>query len=150
MQKILVSACLLGKPVRYNGTGAVLIHPILQRWLEENRLVSVCPEILAGLPTPRFPAEIKGKNAGIGVLNKIAKVIDKNNNDVTAQYVQGAQKVLKLAKKHKIIMAIMKARSPSCGSIQTHEGVASALLMQNGYKVFNEEYLEDAEKYLLD
>lgn len=70
-----------------------------------------------------------------------AKVLDKNGNDVTAQFMEGAQKVLKLAKKHKIKMAIMKARSPSCGSIQTYDGsfsskfivgqgVASALLMQ--------------------
>lgn len=158
-KKILVSACLLGKPVRYNGTGATSIHPILQKWLKEDRLISVCPEILAGMSVPRAPAEIKGEGTGMGVLNKTARVIDKNNQDVTTQFIQGAQKVLALVQEHQIKIAIMKARSPSCGSIQTYDGsfssklvkgqgVASALLMQNGCKVFNEEHLEDAEKYL--
>src|SRR5690242_9591884 len=56
--KVVVSACLLGAPVRYNGTDKKSTHPILQRWVDEGRTVSVCPEVLGGLGTPRPPAEI--------------------------------------------------------------------------------------------
>lgn len=158
LEKILVSSCLLGKPVRYNGTGATSIHPILQKWLDENRLIAACPEILAGLSIPRLPAEIKGENAGIGVLNQTAKVIEKNGKEVTKIYVAGAEKALALIKKHNIKMAILKARSPSCGILQTYDGsfsnklivgsgVTGALLQQHSCRVFNEEHLEDAKKY---
>jgi len=74
-KKILVSACLLGMPVRYNGTGAASIHSILQQWLNEDRLIAVCPELLADMSVPRFSAEIKGSASGEGVLNGQAQVI---------------------------------------------------------------------------
>lgn len=160
-KKILVSACLLGRPVRYNGTGATSVHPILQQWLQEDRLILVCPEILAGMSIPREPCEIKGEGAGLGVLDGTAYVINKNGDDVTAEFIHGAKKVLELVKKHQIKIAIMKARSPSCGNIQTYDGsfsskliigqgVASALLKKHGCKIFNEEHLENAKKYLFE
>jgi uncharacterized protein YbbK (DUF523 family) len=58
MNRVLVSACLLGSPVRPDGGDKKLDHPVIRRWLEEGRIVSVCPEVLGGLPTPRPPAEI--------------------------------------------------------------------------------------------
>src|SRR4051812_32550340 len=56
--KVLVSACLLGAPVRYNGKDKKSSHAVLQRWIDEGRVVSVCPEVMGGLGTPRPPAEI--------------------------------------------------------------------------------------------
>jgi len=158
LEKILVSSCLLGNPVRYDGTGATSIHPILQQWLAENRLIAACPEILACLPTPRSPAEIKGDNTGMGVLNQTAKVIEKSGKDITKIFIEGAEKTLTLVKKHNIKMAILKARSPSCASLQTYDGsfslkfvdgqgVTSALLIKHGCKVFNEEHLKEAKEY---
>ena len=67
-QKILVSACLIGKPVRYDGTAETSTHPVLQQWLAENKLVAVCPELLAGFSVPRPPVAIRGEGGGLGVL----------------------------------------------------------------------------------
>ncbi len=142
-EKILISACLLGEPVRYNGTGSKIDSPVLQKWLDEGKVISVCPELLAGFPIPRTPCEIKGES-----------VIDKNGNDVTAEFIKGAKLVLELVHKHKIKTAILKARSPSCGSKQAYDGsfsgklkpgmgVTSALLTQAGVQVFNEEEIEN-------
>lgn len=74
--KILVSACLLGQPVRYNGAGKPLTHAALARWRAEGRVVSVCPEVMAGFAIPRAPAEIADGADGEAVLRGKAKVID--------------------------------------------------------------------------
>ena len=68
MERILISACLLGRPVRYDGRDKLLPHPLLDRWTREGRLVPVCPEVLAGFPTPRPPAEIEPGAQGAKVL----------------------------------------------------------------------------------
>ena len=70
---ILVSACLLGTPCRYNGRG--VLDPAVQALMREHQLVPVCPEILGGLPTPRTPAERIGD-----------RVITRDGTDVTAAY----------------------------------------------------------------
>ena len=59
MEKILVSACLLGSPVRYNGSDRLVEHSLIARWREQGRIVPLCPEVAAGFPTPRPPAEIE-------------------------------------------------------------------------------------------
>ena len=150
-EKILISSCLLGEPVRYNGTGATTIDPILLQWQQEDRLITVCPEILAGLPTPRPPAEIQ-------TTNNDKEVFDITGHNITNLFILGAQKTLDLVQKHNIKMAIMKARSPSCGNLQIYDGsftnkiipgtgFTSSLLLQHNCKVFNEEHLEEARQY---
>lgn len=151
MKKILISSCLLGEPVRYNGTGATTTAPIILQWQQEDRLIPVCPEILAGLSTPRPPAEIKTTKNG-------QEVFDIMDNNITDLFILGAQKTLELVIKHNIKIAIMKARSPSCGNVQIYDGsftnqlipgagITGSALLDHGCKVFNEEQLETAQHY---
>ncbi|MEC8224735.1 MAG: DUF523 domain-containing protein, partial [Pseudomonadota bacterium] len=74
MQKLLVSSCLLGNPVRYDGQSQNLLHPGLEALKQQGRLVAFCPEVAGGLPTPRPPAEIK-----------VGRVLTKDAQDVTVQ-----------------------------------------------------------------
>ena len=134
---ILVSACLLGTPCRYDGSGKADAR--LLKLGAKRQLIPVCPELLGGLPTPRPPAERVG-----------ARILDKNGADVTAAYLRGAQETLRLARLLGCKTAILKARSPSCGAGQIYDGtfsgtlvagqgVTAALLSQNGVTVFTEE-----------
>jgi uncharacterized protein YbbK (DUF523 family) len=156
VEKILVSACLLGAKVRYHGGDAVCDHPVLQRWLEEGRLVSVCPERDGGLPTPRPPAEIGGRGAGDGVVQRVAIVRTADGVDVTDAFRRGAELALDVAKRHAIRVAILKEGSPSCGTSSVYDGtfsgtrvpgrgVTAALLESNGVCVFSEASIEAAE-----
>jgi len=158
--KILISACLLGSPVRYNGTDLLLAHPLIKKWHSESKLVPICPEVAGGLPVPREPVEI-GSGNGLSVLQQQSKVRDKYNNNVTQAFITGAQKALALAKKNNCVAAILTERSPSCGSQQIYDGsfsntriagmgVTTALLEKNGILVFNQYQLEDLERYCND
>ena len=158
MKKILISACLLGDKVRYDGKDSLSQHPMLKCWAQEGRLVKICHEMAGGLPSPRAASEIQGSGGGVAILKNTAKVIT-DHDDVTEQYVAGAQKALLLAKQHHIKIAILKARSPSCGNKQIYDGthgrklvdgmgVTAALLKQNGISVFNEDEIELASLYL--
>lgn len=158
MQKILISACLLGNKVRYNGTDLVIENEIIQKWINEGRVVSFCPEVSGGLSTPRPPAEITGGN-GDAVLSNKAKVITKGGRDVTKEFINGAQKALNLCKKENITIAILTESSPSCGSSTIYNGeltnikipgagVTSSLLKQHGINVYNQYEIHEAEKYL--
>ena len=160
MQLILVSACLLGEPVRYDGSGKKCNHEILQRWLAEGRIVSICPELAAGLPTPRPAAEISEGAGGLKVLAGKAKVIDSNGQDYSAQFVAGARQTLELIQTKNIRIAVLKENSPSCGSSLTYDGsfsskkvgkpgVTSAYIQQAGVHVFNENQLENAYALLM-
>ena len=91
MQKILVSRCLLGHRVRYDG-GAHGPFDLLQQWLDEGRVVALCPEVAGGLPTPRPPAEIPG-GQGSAVLDGQLPVLTIDGEDVTAAFVDGAEQV---------------------------------------------------------
>src|SRR5689334_9310800 len=115
MPKILISACLLGQKVRYDGKDCLQTHNRLQQWIAEGNVVSICPEMAGGLPTPRPPAEIQGNKTGTDVLNGQAIVMANDGRDVSAEYIEGAQKTLLLAQTHHIKVAILKGRSPSCG-----------------------------------
>jgi len=159
MEKILISKCLLGEKVNYRGSDAYCAHPLLKKWLSEGRLVSVCPEVQGGAPIPRPPAEIIGKGGGTAVLNKLAHIKTNQGIDVTDIFLKGAEVALKIAKQHNIKIAILKARSPSCGSGNiydgsfTHkqisgDGVTTALLRKNGINIFSEEQIEEVEKCL--
>jgi uncharacterized protein YbbK (DUF523 family) len=148
MIKVVVSACLLGSPVRYNGRDKKSSHPVLQRWMDEGRVVSVCPEMLGGLGTPRPPAEIKGD-----------RVMTNEGRDVTAAFEKGARDAAQQASTNAVRVAILKEGSPSCGSSYVYDGtftstrlpgagVTTALLRERGIAVFSEEQLDAADEYV--
>jgi uncharacterized protein YbbK (DUF523 family) len=154
MQKILVSRCLLGHAVRYDG-GAHGPFTLLERWQQEGRTVPLCPEVAGGLPTPRAPAEIAG-GQGAQVLDGRLPVLTLGGEDVSAAFIEGAEQALALVAKYGIRMALLKARSPSCGNRENYdgsfsgtkvagEGVTAAALRRAGVQVFSEEELPAAE-----
>jgi len=133
---ILISSCLLGEKCRYNATDSYCVD--LEKYKNKHTFISVCPEILGGMNTPRDPAERKGNT-----------VITKAGEDVTEFYRRGAIETLRIAKMYNCEIAIMKERSPSCGkdcvydgnftgNIIDGNGVTVDLLLQNGIKVFGE------------
>src|SRR5574344_1313266 len=136
MEKILVSACLLGDKVRYDGGS----NPVsfLDELSKHFQIVPFCPEVEGGLSIPREPAEIVG-----------ASVLTKGGKDVTKNYQDGAERALNLCKFFGIRYAILKDGSPACGPRQIHDGkfdgikidglgVTARLLVANGIKVFAE------------
>jgi len=159
MQRILVSSCLLGDPVRYDGRGAKLEHKILDRWAREGRIISVCPEIRGGLNVPRPPAEIIGAN-GFAVLDGFAAVLDATGRDLTRDMVEGASDVLQVARAAAVKVAVLKDGSPSCGRTFIHNGqfkglkkrgevgVTTALLQRHGIFVFSEHQIAEADRQL--
>jgi uncharacterized protein YbbK (DUF523 family) len=159
MQRVLVSACLLGQKVRYDGGDKLCTDETLNRWQAEGRVVPFCPEVAGGLPTPRPAAEISGAGGGAGVLISRARVLDVGGTDVTAAFVVGAAAALEQLKAHGIRMAVLKDGSPSCGSTHTYDGsfsgattaqpgVTAALLRENGVSVFSENEWLEAEAQL--
>lgn len=158
MHKVLVSRCLLGHPVRYDG-GSHGPLSLLQRWQIEGRIVALCPEVAGGLPTPRPPAEIPG-GQGAAVLDGERLVLTRDGHDVTAAFRLGAETALALVREHGIRIAVLKARSPSCGNRENYdgsfsgvrvpgEGVTAAALRRAGVLVFSEEELAAAEAQVL-
>jgi uncharacterized protein YbbK (DUF523 family) len=156
MTKILVSACLLGERVRYHGGDATLDHPILERWRREGRIVSICPEVSGGLPTPRPPAEIAGGSAE-GVTQHLAFVRRRDGTDVTNSFVRGADAAVALAREHDVKVAVLKDFSPSCGSTGVYdgtftgrrvagEGVTANALRRAGVSVFADDEIERADR----
>ncbi|AZD38788.1 Uncharacterized protein YbbK [Pseudomonas chlororaphis subsp. aurantiaca] len=153
MHKILVSRCLLGHRVRYDG-GASGPFDQLASWQAEGRVVALCPEVAGGLPTPRAAAEIPGGQGG-EVLDGLAQVITTEGEDVSAEFLSGARQALELVREHGIRIAVLKANSPSCGNLLTYdgsfsgvkvsgEGVTAALLKRAGVQVFSELELAEA------
>lgn len=150
---ILISACLLGRNVKYSGGNNLC--PWLAKYYNTDDFIVICPECFGVLPIPRPPAEIQG-GSGEDVLNGSAKVTDKDGKDVTQNFISGAQKALAYAKKHNASCAILKARSPSCGCSMIYDGtfsggkkagngVTAALFLQNGIKVYTEETITEEE-----
>ncbi len=159
MRRILVSSCLLGRPVRYDGGSAGPVPPLLMRWREEGRVVEACPELLGGLPTPRAPAEIARGSGGALVLEGRAPIRDASGRDLTREFLLGARRLLDLARREGLRAALLKEGSPSCGSRRVYDGtftggqvplpgVAAALLMRAGIRVFGEDRLEEAAAFL--
>ena len=146
---ILVSSCLLGNNVKYSGGSNG--HELLMKYRQY--LTAVCPECLGELPIPRPPAELQGGD-GHAVLAGRAKACNKEGMDVTGHFLQGAELALEKAQKHGVKVAILKANSPSCGNVQIYSGrfdgekvpgagVAAALLMENGIKVYSEKNIDE-------
>ena len=152
MEKILVSACLLGERVRYHGGDARIEHPILSRWLEEGRLVTVCPEMAGGLTTPRPAAEITTTPGG-------RRVLTQAGDDVTGAFERGASAAAAACAANGIRVAILKDGSPSCGSRAIYDGTFSghrvggqgftaARLTALRIAIFSEEEIEAAAEYV--
>ena len=160
MEKILISACLVGQKVRYDGQASTSRGEVIDQWRRQGRLVAICPEVAGGLPVPRPAAEIVGGD-GESVLDEAARLVTTEGKDVTDNFVAGAWHALQLARQEKIRLAILKARSPSCGSSTIYDGtfsgrkidglgVTAALLRRHGIAVFNEEQIEEAQILLAE
>ncbi len=137
---ILVSACLLGLPTRYNGAHCLRDNVLALTC--EHTVIPACPEQLGGLPTPREPAEINQGN-GVDVLDGRARVVDGLGTDVTAHYMRGAEAIARIAELLGARKAILKEGSPSCGVRRIRRagadargpGLAAALLQRKGVQV---------------
>jgi uncharacterized protein YbbK (DUF523 family) len=157
MQKILISACLLGSPVRYNGKGFLPESEIIQSWMNEGLLISYCPEVEGGLAVPRPVAEISGGH-GQDVIEGKAQVITRLGEDLTDTYLRGAKEAVTLVKKNNIRLAVLKSNSPACGFgaiydgtfsgvLRSGDGVTTTALMREDVKIFNEFQLQEANSY---
>ena len=142
--KVLVSACLMGENVRYDGGNNLIYHDRFKA-LE---MITCCPEVDGGLPIPRVPSEIYHD-----------RVVNQEGKDNSRYFECGANKALALVRQHDIKVAIMKAKSPSCGNEMIYDGTFSktltkgkgitvALLEKEGVKVFNEHQLEEAFAFI--
>jgi len=148
MKKILVSACLLGCKVRYNGCAVNVDSSHFEALSLTYELVPFCPEVQAGLPTPRPAAEIQG-GAGDAVLQGAARVVGIDNIDVSDYFCRGAQMALTCCVDEEIEIAILNESSPSCGSSRIYDGhfngkkkagmgVTAALLDQHGVRLYSQ------------
>ena len=159
--KILISSCLLGEDVRYDGNNSsVAFNPNISFSLKElfmdilcdNEIYSFCPEVAGGLGVPRIPAEIVKNDKPFIVQNEEGK-------DVTINFLLGAKKALDVCLEENIKVALLKANSPSCGNINIYDGTFSnnliegqgltaRLLKENGIEVFNETQLKDLKVFI--
>ena len=139
MKTILISACLLGVACRYDGCSKPLGKEIIDELRKKYHLIPVCPEIMGGLTTPRIPAEVTSEG----------KVFRQDGVNVTENYRRGAVEALRLAKIFECENAILKERSPACGSGKIYDGtftktltegngIAAAFLKENGIHVIGE------------
>jgi uncharacterized protein YbbK (DUF523 family) len=144
-KKLLVSSCLLGELVKYNGSHNGFEQEVIDRLEEKYEIYSFCPEVEGGLPTPRTPCEI--------ISQKPIKVINKEGSDKTKEFILGANKTLELCQKENIKLALLKENSPSCSNTHVNDGtfsrsrieglgVAAKLLIENGIQVFNEKQIK--------
>ncbi len=135
--KILVSACLLGEPCRYDGKSKPC--DAVRALAKHHTLIPICPEVMGGLPTPRVPSEIQADG----------RVVSREGTDVSDHYLRGAQIALDLAREHGCTLAILKEKSPSCGNREVYDGsfsgklvhgqgICAHLLEKNGIRVIGE------------
>jgi uncharacterized protein YbbK (DUF523 family) len=158
MERVLISACLLGNKVRYDGNALSVSINIFDEWIAEGRVVSVCPEVDAGMSIPRASAEIL-KGDGHAVWKSTASVVESTGTDVTEYFKKGAEIALALCQKHNIKVAVLTDNSPSCGSTAIYDGsftnkkldgvgVTAALLKKHGILVFNQHNVVSANAAL--
>ena len=140
MEKILISACLVGDNVKYNGGNN--LSPKIDALLEKYELIPFCPEVEGGLSVPRTPAERIGD-----------KVINQDGDDVTDAYMKGAELAFNICLFLKIKKVILKEKSPSCGSKIIYDGtfshkeikgmgVTAEYLKKKGIEVFSEDDID--------
>jgi uncharacterized protein YbbK (DUF523 family) len=150
--KILVSACLMGQKVRYNGSDLAINSQLFSDFIKLVEVIPFCPEVTGGLSTPRAPAEII-KGTGYEVLAGNSRVINNDDMDVTDAFLRGAKSALQCCQLHGISIALLTESSPSCASNTIHngefkgvkipgKGVTTALLENNGVKVFSQFQLD--------
>ncbi|HNX74320.1 MAG TPA: DUF523 domain-containing protein [Candidatus Rifleibacterium sp.] len=146
----MISACLLGIQCSYKATASAdfLQGPLLLQ--QDFELVPVCPEQLGGMPTPRIPSELV--SSAKEVLAGRGRVLAKDGRDVTDCFIRGAGEVLRLARLFAVELVVLKTRSPSCGLKSVYDGtfsgklivgsgVTARLLLDNGFKVLDEQDL---------
>ncbi len=137
--KIAVSSCLLGDNCKYNG-GNNYSEKVI-KFVEKHEVISVCPEVLGGLPIPRESAEI---------VNGVVSL--KDGSSVDKMFRDGAEKAIRIVKENNADLVILQSRSPSCGvntiydgsfagKLIPGQGVFSELLKKNGIKVIDVEDL---------
>ena len=147
--------------MRYDGAHKHYKSEVLQRWLEEGRVISICPEIAGGLPVPRPPTEVTAGAGGAKVLAGLAKVVDPQANDVSTEFIAGARHALQQAQLKGVRLAVLNEGSPSCGSTLIHDGtftgtqvpgkgVTSSLLASSGVRVFSEVQFVEANEFLME
>lgn len=145
MEKLLISACLLGENVKYNGKNNKIDTAEIAKYFE---FVPICPEVMGGLPIPRMPSERKDD-----------KVINQIGNDVTNNYELGKNIAINIAKNNHIKYALLKSKSPSCGNdfiydgtfshtLINKSGVTAEALKKIGVIVFNENQIDDLLHFL--
>lgn len=143
-ERLLISACLLGRNCKYSGGNNY--HPLTEALRERYELVPVCPECMGGLPIPHDPAERVGD-----------KVISRTGTDVTAPFKKGAELALRRARQTGAKLALLKERSPSCGcgaiydgtftgTVVPGSGVAAELLAKNGVTIYGESRIKELLK----
>ena len=147
-EKIIVSACLLGRPTRYDGKS--VNYPDVAALCEKYDIIEVCSEVMGGLPTPRTPSERVGD-----------RVVMRDGRDVTREFLLGAERVYEICLSHNIKKAVLKEKSPSCGMGKIYDGsfsgrladgngVLTEYLISRGISVYGEsrigELLRDEEE----
>lgn len=159
--KILVSSCLLGEDVRYDGNNSsIALNPkfsfsskeLFMDILCDNEIYSFCPEVAGGLGVPRIPAEIVNNDKPFIIKNE-------EGTDVTINFLLGAKKALDVCLEENIKVALLKANSPSCGNINVYDGtftnnlvegqgLTARLLKENNITIFNEKQLNELAKFI--
>ena len=140
MERILISACLVGDNVKYNGGNNK--SPLIDKLLEKYELIPFCPEVEGGLSVPRSPSEIQGD-----------RVMNQKGEDVTAAFEKGAELAFNICLFLKIKKVILKERSPSCGKKEIYDGsfshkvisgmgVTAQYLKEKGIEVYNEDEID--------
>lgn len=158
MYRVLVSGCLGGRPLRYDGSGVQVDSDVWDRWSAEGRLVPFCPEVAVGFPVPRPPAEIVGGTAE-DVMRARARVIEDTGTDQTERFQEAARAAVRRAKEAGVSIAVLVDGSPSCGSTHVYdgsfrgrlvpgEGVVTQALRGAGIRVFGEHELTAAAAHL--
>lgn len=145
--KVAVSSCLLGEACRYDGASKPCAAALELLRTPGVEVLPVCPEVAGGLPTPRPASEIVAREPELVLCNTAG-------TDVTEQFVRGAQETLRLLQREGCELAVLKAKSPSCGKGLVYDGsfggrltpghgVTAELLMGHGVRVIDERELED-------
>ena len=143
-ENLIISACLLGIPCRYDGRSVKKLD--IDALNEKYNLIPICPEIYGGLPTPRVPSE-----------RILDKVMMKDGRDVTENYKRGAEASLEIARANGARLALLKERSPSCGKGAVYDGtfsgnliegngVTAELFLENGITVYGESEISELLK----
>lgn len=143
---VLISRCLLGINCRYDGKNNEIKN--LKEKFPQINFIDICPEVDSGMKTPRKPCEIKN-----------SKVINVDGVDFTKNFKKGGQITLEICKKNNIKIALLKAKSPSCGkdfiydgnfnkNLIKGDGITCQILKKNDIIIFTEKEIEEFYSYI--